>query len=61
MYGRIDQIEEDKEYHSFAMKRVPKFIVDLDKDTRKLRLASRPLAAPHNKAPWIYAANVVGE
>ena len=60
MYGRIDQIEDDKQFHSFAMQRVPKFIVDLDKDTRKLRLASRPVAAPFNKAPWMYAANVVG-
>ena len=60
MYGRIDQIEDDNEYHSFAMQRVPKFVVDKDKDTRKLRLGSRPLAAPHCKAPWMYAENVVG-
>ena len=60
MYGRVDQIEDDNEYHSFAMQRVPKFVVDKDKDTRKLRLASRPLAAPRSKAPWMYAANVVG-
>lgn len=60
MYGRIDQIEDDNEYHSFAMRRVPKFVVDKDKDTRKLRLGSRPLAAPHCKAPWMYAENVVG-
>ena len=60
MYGRVDQIEDDNEYHSFAMQRVPKFVVDKDKDTRKLRLAARPLAAPRSKAPWMYAANVVG-
>lgn len=60
MYGRIDQIEPDKQYHSFAMARVPKFIVDEDKDTRKLRLAGRPVTVPRNKAPWMYAANVVG-
>ena len=60
MYGRIDQIEPDKQYHSFAMQRVPKFIVDEDKDIRKLRLGARPLAAPRSKAPWMYAANVVG-
>lgn len=59
MYAQITQIEPDNEYHTFAMKRVPKFIVDRDKDTRKLRLASRPLAAPKQKAPWIYAADVV--
>lgn len=59
MYAQISQIEPDDEFHTFAMKRVPKFIVDRDKDTRKLRLASRPLAAPNQKAPWMYAANVL--
>ena len=29
-------------------------------DIRKLRLGARPLAAPHNYCPYIYAANVVG-
>lgn len=59
MYAQVTQIEPDDQYHSFAMKRVPKFVVDRAKDTRKLRLASRPLAAPKQKAPWMYAANVV--
>ncbi len=60
MYARIDQMEDDREFHSFAMRRVPKFIADVDKEIRKLRVASRPLAAPKQKAPWMYAANVVG-
>ena len=36
-----------------------KLIVNEDVDMRKLRLASRPLAAPLHKAPWIYAPQVV--
>jgi len=59
MYAQISQIEPDDEYHTFAAKRVAKFIVDPDKDIRKLRLASRPLAAPIQKAPWMYAADVL--
>ncbi len=59
MYAQVSQIEPDDEFHTFAMKRVPKFVVDRDKDTRKLRLASRPLAAPKQKAPWLYAADVL--
>lgn len=59
MYARIDQIEDDGEFHSFAMKRIPKFVVDKDKDIRKLRLGSRPLTAPNQKAPWIYASDVI--
>jgi hypothetical protein len=59
MYAQITQIESDDQYHSFAAPRVPKFVVDVDKDIRKLRLASRPLATPNYKAPWMYAANVL--
>lgn len=59
MYGAITQMEANREYETFAMKRVPKLIVDEAKDTRALRLASRPLCAPVNNAPWMYAANVL--
>lgn len=59
MYAQITQIEPDNQYHTFAQRRVPKFVVDRDKDTRKLRLATRPLAAPNHKAPWMYAPNVL--
>ncbi len=59
MYGQISQIEPDEQFHTFAMRRVPKFVVDRDKDIRKLRLGARPLAAPLQKSPWIYAADVV--
>ncbi len=59
MYAQITQIESDEQYHTFALKRVPKFVVDRDKDTRKLRLGARPLAAPVQRAPWIYATNAV--
>ena len=61
MYGQITQIDYGStEFTSHANIRVPKFSIDQDKDLRKLRLASRPLAAPHNYCPYIYAANVVG-
>ncbi|HCS73027.1 MAG TPA: phage capsid protein [Clostridiales bacterium] len=59
MYAQITQIEPDNQYHSFAMPRVSKFVAEGKKDIRKIRLASRPLAAPKQKAPWVYAANVL--
>ena len=60
MYGAINQIDYGStEFTTHAAKRVPKFVVDQDKDIRKLRLASRPLAAPKNYCPYIYAANVI--
>lgn len=59
-YGAISQIDYgSSEITTHEGERVPKLVVDQDKDIRKLRLASRPLLAPNNKAPWIYAANVV--
>ena len=60
MYGSITQMDYGQvNYSTYAAKRVPKFVVDQDKDTRKLRLGCRPLAAP-NRNPYIFAANVVG-
>ncbi len=60
MYGQITQIDYGStEYTSHPGIRVPKFTLDQDKDTRKLRLASRPLAAPRNYCPYILAKKVV--
>lgn len=60
MYGQITQIDfGSTEYTSHPGIRVPKFTLDQDKDTRKLRLASRPLAAPKNYCPYILAKKVV--
>lgn len=60
MYGSITQMDYGQvNYTTYAMKRVPKFVADQDKDTRKLRLGCRPLAAPKNKNPYIFAENVV--
>lgn len=60
MYGQITQIDYGSiDYTSHAASRVPKFSVNQESDTRKLRLGARPLAAPNNYCPYIYAANVV--
>lgn len=59
MYAQVTQIEPDEEFHTFAMRRVPKLVVDRENDIRKLRLAARPLAAPIQKAPWMYAPKVL--
>ena len=59
LYGAITQLEDDGQFHTFTGKRVPKFVADKDKDTRKLRVGARPLAVPRNKLPFIYAENVI--
>ena len=59
-YGAVTQIPYGSdEPETFTGQRIPKLVVDQDKDTRKLRLASRPLTAPKNKAPWRYFDNCV--
>lgn len=60
MYGQITQMNfGSAEFSTVAAKRVPKFVVDQDRDIRKIRLGARPLAAPKNYCPYIYAANAV--
>lgn len=61
MYGQITQIDYGStEFADHTGRRIPKFILDQEHDTRKLRLGTRPLAAPKNYCPYIFAANVVG-
>lgn len=61
MYGQIAQIDYGTiGYTSHAATRVPKFTIDQANDVRKLRLAARPLPAPINYCPYIYAAKVTG-
>lgn len=60
MYGQISQLDFGAtDFSTYAAARVPKLVVDQDRDIRKLRLAARPLAAPKSYCPYIYAADVV--
>lgn len=60
MYGQITQINHgDTDFTSYAAKRVPKLVVEQGSDERKLRLATRPLAAPKDYSPFIYASQAV--
>ncbi len=61
MYGQISQIDFGSTMPATHTGiRIPKLVVDQDKDTRKLRLGTRPLAAPKNYCPYIIAKSVVG-
>jgi len=60
MYGQISQIDHgETEFSTYAAKRVPKLVIDQGADTRKLRLGTRPLAAPRDYCPYIFAADAV--
>jgi hypothetical protein len=61
LYGRVDQMEIDHQFHSRTGTRIPKHYSDIGSDLRKQILKARPLAAPHNRAPWLFAAHVVSD
>lgn len=59
MYAHVVHMDEDGEVETIAGKRVPDLYVNRRQKIRELILESRPLAAPKNYSPWIYAANAV--
>ncbi len=59
MYAHIVHMDEDGNIDTITGKRVPDLFVDRKRKIREIILESRPLAAPKNYSPWIYAANVV--
>lgn len=59
MYAHITHIDENGNYDTITGKRVPDLFVDRRRKTRELILESRPLAAPKNYSPWVFAADAV--
>lgn len=55
-YGAVSQVEQaDGEFHTYAGRRVPKYVSSAEGNTRTLTISSRPLLIPNNKNPWIVA------
>ena len=59
MYAHIVHMDDNGEIETITGKRVPDLFVDRKRKTREIILESRPLAAPLNYSPWIYAAGAV--
>jgi hypothetical protein len=56
LYGAVTQLEQaDGQFHTYAARRVPKYIADAKGNTRTLTVTSCPLLIPNNKNPWIAA------
>lgn len=54
IYGAVTQLEQsDKHYHTYAGRRVPKYLANAENDTRSIMLTSRPIMLPKNKNPFI--------
>ena len=55
-YGAVSQVEQsDGEFHTYAGRRVPKYVSSAEGNSRTLTISSRPLLIPNNKNPWIVA------
>ena len=59
MYAHIVHMDEDGNIETITGKRVPDLFVDRKKKKREIILESRPLAAPLNYSPWVYASGAV--
>lgn len=56
LYGAVTQVEQaDGEFHTYAGKRVPKYLANAEGNTRSLTISSRPLLIPNHKNPFIAA------
>ena len=56
LYGAVTQVEQaDGEFHTYAGRRVPKYLSNAEGNTRSLTISSRPLMIPNNKNPFIVA------
>lgn len=56
LYGAVTQLEAgDGSFHTYAERRVPKYISDENADVRTLRVTSRPLFIPRRITPWVSA------
>ena len=56
VYGAITQLEEtDHKPHTYASIDVPKYMTNLNDDTREVRVATAPLCMPNNENAFITA------
>jgi hypothetical protein len=60
LYGAVTQIEQDdREFHTYAARRVPKVFIDVENNVKDVTITARPLLIPVNKTPFITAKNVL--
>ena len=59
VYGAVTQMEEsDRQTHTYAGRRVPKIITDVNTDKKELKLTAKPLLVPKFVCGWITAEAV---
>lgn len=59
-YGAVSQVEQkDGQFHTYAGKRIPKYLASAEGNTRSLTVSSCPLLMPNHKNAFI-SASVLG-
>lgn len=54
LYGAVTQLEQsDRHFHTYTGRRIPKYVANVDGNTRELTMSSRPLMIPNHKNPFI--------
>lgn len=54
LYGAVTQLEEeDRQFHTYGGRRIPKYMSNVEGDIRTIRVASRPLFVPRYVNPWL--------
>jgi len=57
LYGAVTQVEQsDGEFHTYAGRRVPKYLSNADGNTRSITITSCPLPIVNHKNPFIVAS-----
>ncbi len=51
-FGAVTYVNDNKDYETYASEFVPKEIVDVDNDIKKLRLTSKPIPVPFDVDSW---------
>lgn len=54
-YGAITQLEDDKSFHTYPGKFIPRYLVDIAGNTKTAVVRSAPLPLPHQESPWVVA------
>ena len=54
-YGAVSQLEDDREWHTYAESRVPLILTNTNSQSKELRLASAPLLMPVRNHAWMRA------
>jgi Phage major capsid protein E len=57
-YGLVTQVEDDKQFHSYSLDRVPKMEANVNKNFFMLTITSRPIPIPIDMMSWAVMTGV---